>query len=139
MGNLLKKYPTASILNTGHSLGAALAVIGGMRLKAKFGKKTIVHNFGCPRVGNEAMAQYIATRVDTLYRVVHNRDLVPHLPFEDMAYKHPAYEVFWDEKFSEHQICDKSGEDKNCSDKFFPDYSAEDHDIYFIPLSSLKC
>ena len=78
-------------------------------------------------------------KVDTLYRVVHNRDLVPHLPFEDMAYKHSPFEVFWDEKFSTHKICDASGEDKSCSDKFFPDYSPGDHDIYFIPLSSLKC
>jgi predicted lipase len=67
---------------TGHSLGGALSEIGGMRLKAKFGVKTVVHNYGCPRVGNAAMAQYIGTRVDTLYRVVHNKDIVPHLPPE---------------------------------------------------------
>jgi putative lipase involved disintegration of autophagic bodies len=36
VNELLKKYPTASILSTGHSSGAALSEIGGLRLKQKF-------------------------------------------------------------------------------------------------------
>jgi predicted lipase len=92
---LLKKYPSARILATGHSLGGALSVIAGLRLKAKFNVKVVVHNFGCPRIGNAAMAQFIFTRVDTIYRVVHNKDIVPHLPPEPLEYRHPAYEVFW--------------------------------------------
>jgi len=42
------------------------------------------------------MAQFLSTRVDSIYRVVHNRDLVPHLPPEALEYHHPAYEVFFD-------------------------------------------
>lgn len=95
VSDLLVKHPTASIISTGHSLGGALSEIAGLRLKAQFNKKTVVHNFGCPRVGNAAMAQYIATRVDTLYRVVHNRDIVPHLPPEPLEYHHSPFEVFW--------------------------------------------
>jgi predicted lipase len=61
-------------------MGAALSIIAGLRLKAKFNKKITVHNYGCPRVANAALAQYINSRVDTIYRVVHNKDLIPHLP-----------------------------------------------------------
>lgn len=93
---LLAKYPTANILCTGHSMGAALSEISGIRLKAKFGRNVHVHNFGCPRIGNNNMAQYVANQVDTLYRVVHNRDLIPHLPPEPLEYHHSAFEVFFD-------------------------------------------
>jgi predicted lipase len=136
---LIQKHPSASILTTGHSLGGALAEIGGMRLKAKFNKKVEVHHFGGPRIGNTAMAQYLGTRVDTLYRVVHNKDIVPHLPFEWMEYHHSAFEVFWDEHFTNYTICDASGEDSKCSNQFYPDYSPADHGIYFMVLDDLKC
>jgi predicted lipase len=72
-------------------MGAALSEIGGLRLRQKFGVPVDVHNFGCPRVGNPAMAQFISTRVDSLYRVVHHKDLIPHLPPESGLYHHSAY------------------------------------------------
>ena len=108
-------------------------------MKAKFNKKTVAHHFGGPRIGNAAMAQYVKTKVDAIFRVVHNKDIVPHLPPESFEYHHSPVEIFWDEHFTKYEVCNDSGEDKNCSNKFFPDYSAGDHDIYFIPLSSLKC
>jgi hypothetical protein len=110
-----------------------------MRLKAKFGKPVEVHHYGGPRVGNAAMAQYLASKVDALYRVVHNKDIVPHLPFEFMEFHHSAYEVFWDEHFTTYKVCDASGEDKTCSNHFFPDYSGSDHNHYFIEIDGLKC
>lgn len=85
------KYPTARILTTGHSMGAALSEIAGLRLRQKFAVPVDVHNFGCPRVGNPAMAQFITTRVDSLYRVVHHKDLIPHLPPESAFYHHSAF------------------------------------------------
>jgi hypothetical protein len=136
---LIKKYPTARIVATGHSLGGALSEIGGLRLKQKFGVPVDVHNFGCPRVGNAAMAQFISTRVDSLYRVVHNKDIVPHLPPESSFYHHTAFEVFFNEPMTSYVICSESGEDKNCSNQFAPHYSAADHGFYFIDLGSLKC
>jgi predicted lipase len=139
VGALIAAHPTASILTTGHSLGGALSEIAGMRLKAKFSKKVEVHNFGCPRVGNAAMAQFLGTRVDTLFRVVHNKDIVPHLPPEALEFHHSAYEVFFNEGMDSYVICSNSGEDKNCSNKYSPDFSAADHGYYFLDLGTLKC
>jgi hypothetical protein len=136
---LLKKYPSAKILSTGHSMGAALSEIAGLRLKQKFNVQVDIHNFGCPRVGNSAMAQYIYTKVDSLYRVVHHKDIVPHLPPENYYYHHPPFEVFWDEPMTSYVICSEAGEDKKCSNQYAPSYSAADHSFYFIDLGSLKC
>lgn len=105
----MKKYPTASLLATGHSLGGALGQIAGLRLKAKFGIKTEIHNYGCPRVGNAAMAQYITTKVDAIFRVVHNKDIVPHLAPESLEYHHSPFEIFWDEHMTTYKVCDISG------------------------------
>ncbi|CAM6004220.1 unnamed protein product [Sphagnum balticum] len=120
-------------------MGAALAEVSGLKLKAKFNKNIHVHTFGCPRIGNAALAQFFSLKVDTHYRVVHNRDLIPHLPPEPLEYHHSAFEVFWNEGFTEYKICNDSGEDRTCSNQYYPDYSGADHDTYFIYLGDLKC
>ena len=66
------------------------------------------------------MAQYIGLKVDKVYRCVHNRDLVPHLPFEVLGYKHSPFEVFWNKDFTSYVLCNSSGEDPNCSNKYDP-------------------
>lgn len=38
-----------------------------------------------------------------------------------------------------YKICNDSGEDPECSNKFFPDYSAKDHDFYFVNIGDTKC
>jgi predicted lipase len=61
-------------------------------LKLKFPTYFVeIHNFGSPRVGNPSFAQFVMAKVDAIYRVVHNRDLVPHVPFTPLNYAHPAY------------------------------------------------
>lgn len=38
------------------------------------------YTYGCPRVGNEALAEYIEGQ-GTLYRVTHTNDIVPTVPW----------------------------------------------------------
>ena len=53
MSILKIKYPSASFITTGHSLGAALAAICAIKIKIKFPAMNVqIHNFGQPRVGN---------------------------------------------------------------------------------------
>jgi len=140
--NLLNKYPTARVVTTGHSLGGALAMIAGMELKRVFYNIDVeIHHFGAPRIGNPNLARHINNRIPNIYRVVHHKDIVPHLPpdLPEFDYHHSAYEIFWDADFTEHKTCGSSGEDKSCSNQFFPDYSAADHDTYFIKMSSPQC
>ncbi len=65
-------------LFTGHSLGGALAIIAGHVAKADK-----VVTYGSPKVGNEAFCQLLDEALP-IYRYVHGRDLVPHLPTNDI-------------------------------------------------------
>lgn len=50
-------------------------------MKANFpSQKVYIHNFGQPRVGNSYLANYMSDKLDGIFRVVHNRDIVPHVP-----------------------------------------------------------
>lgn len=70
----LASYPDYELISTGHSLGAALASLGGASLAANFpDSKLRVFTFGQPRTGNPGYAQVIEDLVGTenLYRAVH--------------------------------------------------------------------
>lgn len=132
----LQHNPTAEILITGHSLGGALATLCFLDLQESLSPKELfapLYIFGSPRVGNSAFATYSASRGVPIFRVVHNRDPVPHLPFEAWGYVHPPREVFFDAPQTSHVVCDESGEDPECSDQFWvmPDLAhVHDHLAY---------
>lgn len=54
-----------------------------------------------------------------IFRLVHHRDPVPHLPLEAWGYHHPPTEVFYTEDQSSYQVCNSSGEDDTCSNQFW--------------------
>ena len=105
--SLLKQYPNARILTTGHSLGGALALIAAVELRRQFTAPVEVHSFGAPRIGNDHLAKHVNNKVEDIYRVVHNRDLVPHLPpdLPKFEYHHSAYEIFWNEDYTAYKTC----------------------------------
>ena len=70
---------------------------------------------------------------------MHNRDLIPHLPPTEFKYLQYPYEVLYDEKMDNYQVCNESGEDRDCSDKFAPDYTMTDHGFYFLPPTTKVC
>jgi hypothetical protein len=122
-------YPKYNVKTTGHSLGAALAQITSMDL-VKAGYSTTVYNFGQPRTGDQAYATFANNEVDT-WRIVHNQDIVPHLPLTTgMEYYHVCREEFEDEKHNL-KTCDSSCEDKTCSDQFpVSSTNVDDHLLY---------
>lgn len=139
---ILSKHPTATLIATGHSLGGALAEVAALELKRIFPSLEMeIHHYGGPRIGNVNLAKHLNNKIETVYRVVHHKDIVPHLPpdLPEFEYHHSAYEVFWNEDYTEHKVCGASGEDRSCSNQYFPEYSAADHDIYFIKISSPHC
>jgi hypothetical protein len=104
---LLARHPTASVVVTGHSLGAAQSQFGmldALKLVAASTNPTrrvALINFGCPRVGNAAfaewaMGQIVAAPAAEAYRVVHDADPVPMLPLVSMGFEHfPRYFVWY--------------------------------------------
>ena len=71
-------------------------------------KETYV--YGCPRLGNGELANHLNSILKkNIFRVVHFKDIVPHLPPMDVGYKHPPFEIFYNEAMTEYKICDESG------------------------------
>ena len=78
----------------------------------------VSYSYGQPRTGNSAFAQYAANSLSVataLFRVVHNRDPVAHIPPMGGAndYLHAPQEIFYNELMTSFQVCDKvNGEDR---------------------------
>ena len=106
---LKDKYGNPPIYTTGSSLGAALATIAGIEINAVYGNVKELHLFGCPRSGNQAYANFIKKSIPTIWRIVHDRDIVPHVPMVSQDFYHPPFEVLFDHELKEFKICDESG------------------------------
>lgn len=81
MALVLNKVDTSqSLIITGHSLGAATAVLLGVTLKLwGFNVQEII-TFGCPRVGNQQFSDYYASLSIPTIHYVNGNDIVPSTP-----------------------------------------------------------
>lgn len=85
---------TCKIRITGHSLGAALAVLCAVDLQYNFKNADIeVFLFGCPRVGNTAFARSYNKRVFKTLRVTNGNDIVAKLPPKIFGYRHVGISI----------------------------------------------
>ncbi|CAE8680555.1 unnamed protein product [Polarella glacialis] len=156
--------PPMGVTVTGHSLGAAEAGIAMYDLFQRGYKIKPTFTFGQPRVGDQAWADAFARDLgaNTSYRITYHKDPVVHLPFlhsqgneEHHGFVHLSTEVFYIGTVAGGpEICDGSGEDPECSDRFkdFPlmllaclwDVSKCDHLKYMtavktIPMDGSSC
>ncbi|CAN0470780.1 unnamed protein product, partial [Laminaria digitata] len=79
---LARENPSYMVLVTGHSLGAAAAAVCAADLTQRMlveSGRVVLYTLGEPRAGDGIFAEGLNDRVGTAYRVVHNRDVVPHL------------------------------------------------------------
>ena len=127
--NLKSKY-NYNIIVTGHSYGGAVAQLIAMELSAKK-IDTIVYNFGQPRIGDVEYSIFVNTKI-VLWRIVHNRDIVPHIPtIKGFEYYHACGEVFEDYNNDIHFCSDIDCEDMSCSRQYkLKDTNIKDHMIY---------
>ncbi|RAL08914.1 lipase family protein [Aspergillus homomorphus CBS 101889] len=89
----LTSHADYELVFTGHSLGAALAAVAATVLRND-GYTVDLYNFGQPRIGNLALADYITNQnKGSNYRVTHEDDIVPKLPPKLLGYHHfsPEY------------------------------------------------
>lgn len=112
---VFKQIKPTEFYFTGHSLGAALSVLAAIEIGIESGLPITCYNFGDPRVGNTIFAEYFDSHIQTSWRLVNQRDIVPHLPGKEFGFWHIATEVWWNTS-SHYVICDGSGEDPSCSD-----------------------
>ncbi|EPB65350.1 triacylglycerol lipase [Ancylostoma ceylanicum] len=151
---------------TGHSLGASMASLAAsyvIETQCINGSNVQLITYGQPRTGDRAFAaahnKQACQNLDYLfkllfsYRVVHWRDIVPHIPMEDFeGYWHHESEVFYPYNMREganFTICHgmfglmgmsindvivvivTADESWRCSDGLFYDLSVYDHLHYF--------
>jgi triacylglycerol lipase len=86
----LAKRTETPVLITGHSMGAALAVIAADEfLSEKKLRPHAVYAFGMPRVGGKDFAQrYNDTLGHITYRLVHGADIVATVPPSSLGFRH---------------------------------------------------
>lgn len=125
--SLRQEHPGAPVIVTGHSLGAALAILCATDLKTRWKGDIQLHlvSFEAPRVGNW---QFVQTLVSLFadqrpeytrpLRVTHGCDPVPRVPFVDFGFVHAPQEVYISWRADQKTVlCDASnGEDPDCSD-----------------------
>ena len=74
---------------TGHSYGAALAILCAVDLQYTFSDRDYeVVVFGCPRVGNSAFRNSYNKRIFKTLRVENAGDIITKLPFAFMGFRH---------------------------------------------------
>ncbi len=74
---------------TGHSYGAALAVLCSLDLQFNFPEKDYeVFLFGCPRVGNKAFQQSYNNRIFKALRIENGNDIVTKMPPKMLGFHH---------------------------------------------------
>jgi len=107
----LQQHPDYEVVLVGHSLGGAVAALAGLEMQLR-GWKPQVTTFGEPRIGNDALMQFIDETFNltgpwamgdkdqqtgqrsTYRRVTHINDPVPLLPLEEWGYKMHAGEIY---------------------------------------------
>ncbi|KAK7030061.1 Alpha/beta-hydrolase [Favolaschia claudopus] len=111
------QVPDASVLVTGHSLGAAISLLDAIFLKQQLPSNTSVQvvGFGRPRVGNAAFATWVDGMFgDKNTFVVSRDDPVPHVPLLAQGFQHTSGEI-WIKDNTTTLTCDGQ-ENPNCSD-----------------------
>jgi len=142
--SLKKACPKAKVHVTGHSLGAAIAMVCASDLKNSHTDPDTVITFGCPRTGNQEFARYLSDTNWTQWRVTHHRDPVVHFPTDYtkmIGFHHVPTEVFYtDSTGLAHKLCDGTGEDLSCSHGMVPLPVPTDH-LYYLDrkLGSHHC
>jgi len=104
---------------TGHSLGAALAMLALRDLVSEGYNVEVVYTFGQPRVGDPVFAHAFrqTTRSVPLFRVTRGDDPFVHMPSQTQGFQHVGLEVFYPGNVAEgYSLCNGSHEDPSCSD-----------------------
>jgi hypothetical protein len=138
---LVNMYPEYPVYVTGHSLGASLASLSALYLQETYKPNSLLflYTFGSPRVGNIEFSEYFYELIPNSFRVVNDRDVIPHLPLRAMNFHHVPQEIFIEES-GDVKICDKTGEDPSCSDGIVFPWSVKDHGCYFhMTLGGRTC
>ncbi|KAI0794349.1 alpha/beta-hydrolase [Fomes fomentarius] len=88
----------SKITVTGHSLGAAIALLDAAYLPLQLPNATVrAVVYGLPRVGNQAFANYLDAQNTSITHINNKQDPVPIVPPIAFGFHHPSGEIHIDE------------------------------------------
>jgi len=163
LGKLTAEYPTAPVIVTGHSLGAATATLVIAYLLARGEillplERLFIYTYGQPRVGGWEFATWYNNLCGSRhFRVIHHNDIVPHIPCcqeslistqcrssgDKFDPWHVLTEIYYNSSsMANWKYClgEPLGEDTSCSYSLpVYDYSITNHLTYFDVHVSRMC
>lgn len=89
LDNVTSQYTNWPVSFVGHSMGGSNALFAALDFVQNNTNSVSFYSFGQPRTGNAVFAAYAARTLrnaTALFRVVHNRDPVPHVPPLSLSY-----------------------------------------------------
>jgi len=90
----LSTYGANRVVLTGHSLGAAIALLDAVYLPLHISDATFAfYGYGLPRVGNQAFANYVDAQSTSVTHVNNEEDPIPICPGMFLGFVHPSGEV----------------------------------------------
>ena len=138
--SLLSSHAGYAVKVTGHSLGAALAQLTSMDLVKNGIAVNHVYNFGQPRTGDVNYAAFVPKKVTNNWRVIHNKDMVPHLPATTvMEFYHICTEEF-ESSSGSYETCTNTCEDPSCALQYdIAQTNIDDHLVYLNGFHISDC
>ena len=92
----VEQYPGAQVHCTGHSLGGSMAVLAALWTHSLFPTLRVsMYTFGQPRVGLAPFAKYLMRTGIEHFRVVQDKDVIPHMPPTTVGFRHSTVEVWF--------------------------------------------
>ncbi|KAJ3971599.1 lipase class 3 family protein [Lentinula raphanica] len=86
-------HSTTAVITVGHSLGAAISLLDALYLSIQMPSANVNYiGYGLPRVGNQAFANLIDSKLPNLSHINNKEDPIPILPGEFLGYVHPSGE-----------------------------------------------
>lgn len=96
-GEIVPLAGDKSLVITGHSLGAGLAVLAASRTVAAEGTVDHVYTYGSPRAGlKDFAAAYNDVLGSNTYRVINHIDIVTRVPLLVQNYRHVGRRMYFD-------------------------------------------
>ncbi|XP_006458628.1 hypothetical protein AGABI2DRAFT_217368, partial [Agaricus bisporus var. bisporus H97] len=137
----MSRFGARRVTVTGHSLGGAIATISAVHLKLHLPSTTTfkVVTYGCPRVGNQAFANYFNSRFPGANSRINNQDdIVPIVPGRFLGFDHVEGEIHILNNNGWVSCPGQDNEDGDCTIGYVPNIFAGDTGDHSGPYDGIR-
>ncbi|TFL02233.1 lipase [Pterulicium gracile] len=117
----IKTWKAKEVMVVGHSLGASIALLSALSLRARLPAEVTVryYGYGQPRTGNKEFADWVDKMFggrdnDFVHRIGRGKDPIAVAPSQDLTYQHNTGELHISEGEIWHRCFGQENSDKRC-------------------------